>query len=259
MTGEEGVIGSAWSQWQNRLEIEREYTLTPKVQKLNQKVHCRARGRHVACSSRAIATRRRRHTVKKPFCSAADTVDLSVPQPQGCARRQKKFQQSRESHERFAELRLDIVHNQAHRQTGVPLWHHYDILNKLYSLWHYSDTIITLTTFTKVRLLWHIMTKAGKILLSDLWHNFYCHYDILNIMTLMCIITPLSPLSHFELLWHLWHWETIIAYYDNYKTLCAFLPSWHYYIHYCILIYYYTYDIKVQLLAIMTIAKHNVH
>ncbi len=26
----------------NRLEIEREYTLTPKIQKLNQKVHCRA-------------------------------------------------------------------------------------------------------------------------------------------------------------------------------------------------------------------------
>ena len=67
----------------NRWEIEREDTLTAKVQKLNQKVHCRARGRHVACSSRAIATRRRRHTVKKLFRSAADTVDLSVPQAQG--------------------------------------------------------------------------------------------------------------------------------------------------------------------------------
>jgi hypothetical protein len=51
----------------NRLEIEREYTLTPKVQKLNQKIHCRARGRHVAWSSRAITTRRRRHTVKNHF------------------------------------------------------------------------------------------------------------------------------------------------------------------------------------------------
>jgi hypothetical protein len=98
------------------LEIEREYTLTPKVQKLNQKDHCRARGRHAACSSRAIATRRRRHTVKKPFRSAAGTVGLSVTQ--GCARQQKKFQRSRENHERFAEL--DIVHNQAFTNSPPP-------------------------------------------------------------------------------------------------------------------------------------------
>jgi hypothetical protein len=102
----------------NRWEIEREDTLTPKVQKLNQKVHCRTRGRHEACSSRAIATRRRRHTVKKPFRSAADTVGLSVPQAQRCARRQKKFQKSRENHERFAEL--DILHNQAFTNSPPP-------------------------------------------------------------------------------------------------------------------------------------------
>jgi hypothetical protein len=100
------------------LEIEREYTLTPKVQKLNQKVHCRARGRHMACSSRVIATRRWRHTVRKPFHSAADTVGLFVPQAQGCARRQKKFQRSRENHERFVEL--DIVHNQAFTNSPPP-------------------------------------------------------------------------------------------------------------------------------------------
>jgi len=72
----------------------------------------------VACSSRAIATRRRRHTVKKPFRSAADTVGLSVPQAQGCARLQKKFQQSREDHERLAEL--DMVHNQAFTNSPPP-------------------------------------------------------------------------------------------------------------------------------------------
>jgi hypothetical protein len=74
----------------NRWEIKREDTLTPKVQELNQKVQCRARGRRAACSSRAIATRWRRHTVKNPFPSAADTVGLSVPQAQGCARRISK-------------------------------------------------------------------------------------------------------------------------------------------------------------------------
>ena len=74
----------------------------------------------MACSSRAIATRRRRHTVKKPFRSADDTVGLSVPQAQGCARRlQKKFQQSREDHERLAEL--DIVHNHAFTNSPQPL------------------------------------------------------------------------------------------------------------------------------------------
>jgi hypothetical protein len=62
--------------------------------------------------------RRRRHTVKKPFRSAADTVDLSVPQAQGCARRQKKFQLSRENHEKFAEL--DMVHNQAFTNSPPP-------------------------------------------------------------------------------------------------------------------------------------------
>jgi len=71
----------------------------------------------VACSSRAIATRRRRHTVKKPFRSAADTLGLSVPQAQG-ARLQKKFQQSREDHERLAEL--DMVHNQAFTNSPPP-------------------------------------------------------------------------------------------------------------------------------------------
>ncbi len=110
-----------------------------------------------------------------------------------------------------------------HQQTGVLLWHHYDILNKLYyPLWHYYDTVITLMTFTKVRLLWHIMTKARKRLLLHLRHDYYCHYDILNI---------------------LWH-------------LCVL---WHYYIHYHILNYYYTYDIEVLLLRIMTIAKHYVY
>ena len=91
-----------------RLEIKREYTLTPKVSK-----HATT-----ACSSRAIATRRRRHTVKKPFRSAADTVGLSVPQAQVCARLQKKFQQSREDHERLAEL--DIVLNHAFTNSPPP-------------------------------------------------------------------------------------------------------------------------------------------
>jgi hypothetical protein len=109
-----------------------------------------------------------------------------------------------------------------HQQTGVLLWHHYDILNKLYPLWHYYDIIIALITFTKVWLLWHIMTKSRKTLLLHLWHFYYCHYDISNI------------------LWHLW-------------------LLWHYYLHYCILNYYNTYDIEVLLLAIMTIAKHYVH
>ncbi len=39
---EAGVIESAWSQMINRWEIEREDTLTAKVQNLNQKVQCRA-------------------------------------------------------------------------------------------------------------------------------------------------------------------------------------------------------------------------
>jgi len=77
-------------------------------------------------------------------------------------------------------------------------------------------------TFTKVRLLWHIMTKAWTAPLLHLWHDYYCHYDNLNI---------------------LWH-------------LCVL---WHHYIHYHILNYYYTYDIEVLLLHIMTIAKHYVH
>ena len=41
--------------------------MTAKVQKLNQKIHCSARGRHAACSSCAIATRWRRHTVSKNY------------------------------------------------------------------------------------------------------------------------------------------------------------------------------------------------
>jgi hypothetical protein len=92
-----------------RLEIEREYTLTPKVSK-----HATTARGVLVC---AIATRRRRHTVKKPFRSAADTVGLSVPQAQG-ARLQKKFQQSREDHERLAEL--DMVHNQAFTNSPPP-------------------------------------------------------------------------------------------------------------------------------------------
>ncbi len=115
-----------------------------------------------------------------------------------------------------------MIATDIHQQTGVPLWHHYDILNKLYPLWHYYDTIITLMTFTKVRLLWLIMTKARKRLLLHLWHDCYRHYDIFNI---------------------LWH-------------LCVL---WHHYIHYHILNYYYTYDIEVLLLPILTIAKHYVH
>jgi hypothetical protein len=51
------------------------------------------------------------HCVKKLFRSTTDTVDLSVPQAQGIRSTEKKFQRSREHHERFAEL--DIVHNQA--------------------------------------------------------------------------------------------------------------------------------------------------
>jgi len=42
------------------------------------------------------------HCVKKLFRSGTDTVGLSVPQARGCARRQKKFQRSREHQERFA-------------------------------------------------------------------------------------------------------------------------------------------------------------
>jgi hypothetical protein len=128
------------------------------------------------------------------------------------------------------------------------------------ALWHYYDTIITLMTFTKVRLLWHIMAKARKSLLLHLWHDYYCHYYILNILWHLCVLwhhylhyhilnyyytydievlllpimtiakhyvhyiyimTLLYPLLHFELLLHLWHWGTIICYYDNCKTLCA--------------------------------------
>jgi hypothetical protein len=109
VTGEEGVIGSAWSQWKFAWKSN-ESTLW------HQKCQSTPRW-HVACSSRAIATRRRRHTVKKPFRSAADTVGLSVPQAQG-ARLQKKFQQSREDHERLAEL--DMVHNQAFTNSPPP-------------------------------------------------------------------------------------------------------------------------------------------
>jgi hypothetical protein len=83
-----------------RLEIEREYTLTPKVSK------------HATCRRGVLVS------VKKPFRSAADTVGLSVSQAQGCARLQKKFQQSREDHEMLAEL--DIVHNQAFSSSPPP-------------------------------------------------------------------------------------------------------------------------------------------
>ena len=114
------------------------------------------------------------------------------------------------------------VQGGSHQQTGVLLWHHYDIWNKLCPLWHYYDTIITLITFTKVWLLLHIMTKSRKTLLLHLWQFYYCHYDISNI------------------LWHLW-------------------LLLHYYIHYCISNYYNTYNIEVLLLAIMTNAKHYVH
>ncbi len=96
----------------NSWEIEREDTLTAKVQKLNQKVHCRARGWHAACLSRAIAMRRRRHTVSKNYFVPLLTLLVCLfSRHRGCARRQKKFQRSRKHHERFAEL--DIVHNQA--------------------------------------------------------------------------------------------------------------------------------------------------
>ncbi len=70
------------------------------------------------------------------------------------------------------------------------IWHHYDILNKLYPLWHYYDTIIALITFTKARLLWHIMTKSRKTLLHlwHLWHPYYGHYNILNILWHLCVL-----------------------------------------------------------------------
>jgi hypothetical protein len=103
----------------NRWEIEREDTLTAKVQKLNQKVHCRARGRHAACLSRAIAMRRWRHTVSKNYFVPLLTLLVCLfLRHRGCARRQKKFQRSREHHERFAEL--DIVHNQAFTNSPPP-------------------------------------------------------------------------------------------------------------------------------------------
>ncbi len=56
--------------------------------------------------------------VKKLFCSAADTVGLSVPQEQGMRSTGKKFQQSSEHHKRLAEQ--DIVHNQAFANSAPP-------------------------------------------------------------------------------------------------------------------------------------------
>ncbi len=109
-----------------------------------------------------------------------------------------------------------------HQQTGVLLWQHYDIWNKLCPLWHCYDTNLKLITYTKVWLLLNIMTKSRKTLLLHLWQLYYCHYDILNI------------------LWHLW-------------------LLLHYYIHYCISNYYNTYNIEVLLFVIMTNAKHYVH
>jgi hypothetical protein len=103
----------------NRWEIEREDALTAKVQKLNQKVHCRARGRHASCLSRAIAMRRRRHTVSKNYFILLLTLLVCLfLRHRGCARQQKKFQRSSEHHERFAEL--DIVHNQASTNSPPP-------------------------------------------------------------------------------------------------------------------------------------------
>jgi hypothetical protein len=96
-----------------------------------------------------------------------------------------------------------------------------DLLMLLLPLWQF-DTIITLMTFTKVRLLWHIMTKAWKRPLLHLWPDCYCHYDNLNILWQLCVL-------------------------------------WHNYIHYHVLNFYYTYDIEELLLHIMTIAKLNVH
>ena len=123
-----------------------------------------------------------------------------------------------------------------HQQTDLPLWHHYDILNKLYPLWHYYDTIITLMTCTKVRLSWHIMTKAWKTPLLHLWHDYYRHYDILNILWHLCVLWHHYIHYHILNYYHTYDIEgTIIAYYDNSKTLCTLFPLWHYYIHYCIL------------------------
>jgi hypothetical protein len=103
----------------NRWEIEQEDTLAAKVQKLNQKFHCRARGRHAACLSRTIATRRLRHTVSKNYFILLLTLLVCLfLWHRGCARLQKKFQRSREHHGRFAEL--DIVHNQAFTNSPPP-------------------------------------------------------------------------------------------------------------------------------------------
>ncbi len=103
-------------------EIEREDTLTAKVQKLNQKFHCKARGRHAACSSRAIATRRRRHTVSKNhFVPLLTLLVCLFLRHRGCALRQKRFQRSCENHERFAEL--EIVHNQVPTRHRLPPHH----------------------------------------------------------------------------------------------------------------------------------------
>ncbi len=76
----------------NRWEVERKDTLTAKVTKLNQKVHCRARGRHAACLSRAIAMRRRRHTVSKNYFVLLLTLLVCLfLMHRGCARLQKSF------------------------------------------------------------------------------------------------------------------------------------------------------------------------
>ena len=77
---------------------------------------------------------------------------------------------------------LRIMIHLDHQQTGVLLWHYYDIWNILSPLWHYYDTIMTLMAFTKVLLLWHIMTISWQTLLLHLWHYYYDHYDNLNIL-----------------------------------------------------------------------------
>ncbi len=101
----------------NRWEIEREDTLTPKVQKLNQKVHCRARGRHVACSSRAIATRRRRHTVKNHFVPLLTLLNCLFLRHRDALDGKRSFSdhaRTTRGHER------DIVHNQAFTNSPPP-------------------------------------------------------------------------------------------------------------------------------------------
>lgn len=74
------------------------------------------------CSSRAIATRRRRHTVSKNFFVLLLMLLLCrILRHRGCARRLKKFQRSRAPREaKFAEEDIQVAHNQAFTNLNSP-------------------------------------------------------------------------------------------------------------------------------------------